>query len=263
MKKILFKLGDEFMSFFFYIGGMTILFGNTLVAVITPPLNRKRIMQQMIRIGINSLPLVFLTSIFTGMVLAFQSAYQMQKISGEIYVASLVALSLVRELGPVLTALVVAGRIGASITAELGSMRVTEQIDALESLATSPIRYLVVPRFYGLVFMLPILTIYADIVGMLGGFIVGVLKLDLGSTFYMNMTFDTLTIKDVSTGLIKSFAFAVIICIVSCYEGLSAKEGMKMSAQGVGKATTLSIVTSFILIISVDCLFTMMFYYAF
>lgn len=258
-KKFLAKLGKDFVSFFFYLGDITVLFSKTVFASITPPWNKKKISQQMGKIGVNSLPLIFLTSIFTGMVLAFQGAYQMEKISAKIYVASLVSLSLTRELAPVLTALVVAGRVGASITAELGTMKVTEQIDALESLATNPIRYLVVPRYYALLFMLPLLTIYADVIGMVGGFIVGVFKLNLGSTFYTTMTIETLRIKDVVTGLIKAFAFGLIICIVSCYEGLSAKGG----AEGVGKVTTLSVVTSFILIIAVDCFFTILFYYIF
>jgi len=259
MKKLLAKLGEDFIYFFHYLGEVVILFVNTIIYTTIYPLHRKRVFQQMVKIGIDSLPIVFLTSMFTGIVLAFQSSYQMEKIGAEIYVASLVALSLTRELAPVLTALVVAGRVGASITAELGTMKVTEQVDALESLAMNPIRYLVVPKFVALFVMLPILTIYADIIGMFGGFIVGVFKLKLGATFYTTMTFDSLTMKDVFTGLIKSFAFAMIICIVSCYEGLSARGG----AEGVGKVTTLSVVTSFILIIAVDCLFTMIFYVIF
>jgi len=258
-KRILAKLGEDFVSFFHYIGGVSILFKDTLLACLNFPLEKQRILDQMNKIGVNSFPIVFLTSMFTGMVLAFQSAYQLKMISAQIYVASLVALSLTRELAPVLTALVVAGRVGASIAAELGTMKVTEQIDALESLATSPIRYLVVPKFYALIFMLPILTIYADIVGMLGGFIIGVFKLNLGASFYTTVTFDTLEAKDIFTGLIKSFTFAIIICIISCYEGLSAKGG----AEGVGKVTTLSVVASFMLIIAVDCLFTMLFYFVF
>ncbi|MCM8781799.1 MAG: ABC transporter permease, partial [Candidatus Omnitrophica bacterium] len=171
------------------------------------------------KIGVNSLPIVILTSLFTGMVLALQSAYQMQRISAEMYIASLVSLSMCRELGPVLTALVVAGRVGAAITAELGTMRVTEQIDALETLATNPIKYLVAPRFLGLFFMLPLLTIYADFIGIIGGYLVGVGKLGISSSLYIRMTFDPLVLKDFFTGLIKSFAFAVIICMVACYQG--------------------------------------------
>ena len=216
-------------------------------------------MDQMNKIGVNSVPIVFLTSLFTGMVLALQSAYQMQKISATMYIASLVSLSMCRELGPVLTALVVAGRVGASITAELGTMKVTEQVDALETLATNPVKYLAVPRFVALFFMLPLLTIYADFIGILGGYLVGVGKLGITSSLYWRMTYDPLVLKDFFTGLIKSFAFAIIICIVACYQGLNSEGG----AEGVGRATTLSVVSSFILIISADCFFTALFYFAF
>ncbi|MBN1527060.1 MAG: ABC transporter permease, partial [Candidatus Omnitrophica bacterium] len=181
----------------------------------------------------------------------------MQRISAEMYIASLVALSLTRELGPVLTALIVAGRVGASITAELGTMKVTEQIDALESLATNPIRYLVVPRLVALIIMLPLLTIYSDIIGIFGGYIVGVFKLGILHSMYMKMTWEPLKYKDVFTGLIKSFFFAVIICIIACYEGMKAEGG----AEGVGRATTSSVVMSFILIIASDCFFTALFYF--
>lgn len=216
-------------------------------------------MDQMDKIGVSSLPIVFLTSLFTGMVLALQSAYQMQKLSAEMYIASLVSLSMCRELGPVLTALVVAGRVGAAITAELGTMKVTEQVDALETLAVNPIKYLVAPRFLALFFMLPLLTIYADFIGICGGYAVGVGKLGIGSTLYIRMTFDPLVLKDFFTGLIKSFVFAVIICIVACFQGLNTEGG----AEGVGRSTTLSVVASFILIIAADCLFTALFYFAF
>jgi len=224
-----------------------------------PPFKQKHMFAQMRRIGIASFPIVFLTSMFTGVVLALQSAYQMQKISAQMYIASLVALSMCRELGPVLTALVVAGRVGASITAELGTMKVTEQIDALETLATNPIKYLVVPRFLAIVIVLPILTIYADFIGMMGGYIVGVFKLGIGSSMYINMTFDPLVMKDFVTGILKSVCFAMIICTVACYQGFITKGG----AEGVGKSTTLAVVISFIMIIAADCLFTALFYFAF
>jgi len=242
-----------------YIGGLWTLFVETLLWTFIPPFKRKQILDQMNKIGVNSIPIVFLTSLFTGMVLALQSAYQMQKISATMYVASLVSLSMCRELGPVLTALVVAGRVGASITAELGTMKVTEQVDALETLATNPVKYLAVPRFIALFFMLPLLTIYADFIGILGGYLVGVGKLGVTSSLYMRMTFDPLILKDFFTGLIKSFAFAIIICIVACYQGLNSEGG----AEGVGRATTQSVVSSFILIISADCFFTALFYFAF
>jgi len=259
MKKQIEDIGRKLISLGNYMGGASILLGRTLFWLPVPPLKRKSIISQMYKIGVQSLPIVSLISLFTGIVLALQSAYQMQRISAEMYIASLVALSITRELGPVLTALIVAGRVGASITAELGTMKVTEQIDALETLATNPVRYLVVPRFIALVIMLPILTIYADIIGIMGGYIVGIYKLHITHNMYMRMTYDPLAFKDVFTGLLKSLSFAVIICIISCFEGMRTEGG----AEGVGRATTLSVVVSFILVIAADCLFTALFYFGF
>ena len=250
-------LGRRFMDFVRYTGGVSVLMGETLFWVPMPPLRRRQVFEQMSRIGVDSLPIVSLISLFTGMVLALQSAYQMQKISAEMYIASLVALSMTRELGPVLTALIVAGRVGASITAELGTMKVTEQIDALETLATNPVKYLVVPRFLALLVMMPLLTLYSDMIGGFGGYIIGVYKLNISHAMYMRMTWDALKYKDVFTGLIKSLFFAVIICIIACYEGMKTEGG----AEGVGRATTASVVTSFILIIASDCFFTALFYF--
>ncbi|MDD5449460.1 MAG: ABC transporter permease [Candidatus Omnitrophica bacterium] len=253
------EIGQKILVFLRYAGGIWALFIETLLWTFRPPLKRKHILEQMHKVGVQSLPIVFLTSLFTGMVLALQSAYQMQRISATMYIASLVSLSMCRELGPVLTALVVAGRVGASITAELGAMKVTEQVDALETLATNPVKYLVVPKFVALFFMLPILTVYADFIGIVGGYMVGVGKLGISSSLYLRMTFDPLVLKDVFTGLIKSFAFAVIICVVACFQGLNTEGG----AEGVGKSTTLSVVMSFIMIIAADCFFTALFYFAF
>ena len=252
-------LGERFLDFLHYAGGITVLTARTVFWTFMPPFKRRPILEQMVKVGIDSLPIVFLTCLFTGMVLALQSAYQMQKMEAKLYIASLVALSLTRELGPVLTALVVAGRVGASIAAELGTMKVTEQIDALETLATNPIKYLVVPRFIALFFMLPLLTIYGDIVGILGGYMIGVWRLNILSNLYWDMTWNPLKVKDIATGLIKSFAFAVVICIVACYEGMRVEGG----AEGVGAATTRAVVVSFILIIAADCLFTALFYFGF
>jgi phospholipid/cholesterol/gamma-HCH transport system permease protein len=251
------KTSGKFKKLLYYMGGVIILFIETVFWCFVPPLRRRQIMEQLYKIGVSSLPIVFLTAMFTGMVLALQSAYQMQRISAQMYIASLVALSMTRELGPVLTALVVAGRVGAAITAELGTMKVTEQIDALETLATNPVKYLVVPRFIAMLLMLPLLTVYADFIGMLGGYLVGVFKLHISSNMYLNMTTNPLGVKDIYTGLFKSAIFAIIICIVSCYEGFRAEGG----AEGVGRSTTLSVVTSFILIIAADCLFTALFYF--
>ena len=252
-------IGVKFLVFLKYVGGIWTLFIEILFWIFVPPLKRRQILEQMNKVGVSSLPIVILTSLFTGMVLSLQSAYQMQKLSAEMYIASLVSLSMCRELGPVLTALVVAGRVGASITAELGTMKVTEQVDALETLATNPIKYLAVPRFIALIFMLPLLTIYADFIGIVGGYMIGVGKLGISSSLYLRMTFDPLVLKDFFTGLIKSVAFAIIICIVACFQGLNTEEG----AEGVGRSTTISVVTSFIMLIAADCFFTALFYFAF
>ncbi|MFH1837795.1 MAG: ABC transporter permease [Candidatus Omnitrophota bacterium] len=246
-------------EFFTYIGGLVVLFAQTIFWIFAPRLRKEQILDQMNKIGVASFPIVFLISIFTGMVLALQSAYQMQKVSAEMYIASLVSLSITRELGPVLTALIVAGRCGAAITAELGTMKVTEQVEALETLSANPVQYLVVPRFIALLLMVPLLTICSDFFGIVGGYIVGVSKLNIAHGMYVKMTFDPLAIKDVLTGLVKSVSFAVIICIISCFEGLNSAGG----AEGVGKATTASVVRSFILVIIADCFFTALFYFIF
>lgn len=247
----------RFVSYFTYVGGITVLFVKTVFLSVMPPTRKTQILDQMNKIGVSSFSIVFLISLFTGMVLALQSAYQMQKMSAEMYIASLVSLSLTRELGPVLTALIVAGRCGAAMTAELGTMKVTEQVEALETLSANPIQYLVVPRFVAMVVMLPLLTIYADFFGIVGGYLIGVGKLNISHSMYVKMTFDPLAVKDVVTGLIKSVSFATIICLISCFEGLETEGG----AEGVGKATTASVVRSFILIIIADCFFTALFYF--
>jgi phospholipid/cholesterol/gamma-HCH transport system permease protein len=224
-----------------------------------PPFKNERTFEQSKRVGIDSFLIVSLVALFTGMILALQTAYQMQKLSSEIYIANLVAVSIVRELGPVLTALIVAGRVGAAITAEIGTMNVTEQVDALKTLASNPIKYLVVPRFLALALMLPVLTVYADLIGVIGGYLICVFKLHIGAAMYIRMSIDALAVKDVVTGLIKTVFFGIIIALVACREGLNVEGG----AEGVGKATTVSVVTSFILIIVSDCFFTALFYFIF
>ncbi|MBN1912861.1 MAG: ABC transporter permease [Candidatus Omnitrophica bacterium] len=224
-----------------------------------PPFRKDRILRQAKKAGVESLPIVSLIAFFIGVIMALQTAYQMQRLGSEMYIASILSLSLVRELGPVITALVVAGRVGASITAEVGSMQVTEQIDALETLATNPINYLVVPRLIALSLMLPILTLYADIVGIFGGHLICVYKLGIASSMYWNIAFDALLFKDLFSGLLKSVFFGMIIAFVSCYEGFNVEGG----AEGVGKATTRAVVTTFILIITADCFFTALFYFIF
>lgn len=249
----------EFLSFVSSAGAIFVMFWQAIRWTSITPLRKKEIIDQMNKIGVMSCPIVSLTAIFTGMVLALQSAYSLRSFQAEMYVSGLVAVAMARELGPVLTALAVAGRVGASITAELGTMKVTEQIDALETLATNPVSYLVTPRLLAGIIMLPVLTMYSNILGIIGGYLVGVFKLGISSDMYLRMTWNTLLFKDVYTGLIKSLFFGIIIIVVGCYQGFRAKGG----AEGVGEATTVSVVTSFVLIIATDCLFTALFYFVF
>ncbi|NQT95607.1 MAG: ABC transporter permease [Candidatus Omnitrophica bacterium] len=256
-------IGSIVLSTLSQVGGIFILFGQTLYWMFIGPFigkaaSRKNIFAQMVFTGANSLLIVFFVSFFTGIVLAMQSAYQLAQLGAEMYVASLVAVSMARELGPVLTALVVAGRVGAAITAELGSMKVTEQIEALQTQALNPVRYLVVPRFLALLVMLPCLTIFSDLMGMLGGYVMGVFNIGINSGMYIDITIDFLTLKDIYTGLIKSVFFGMIIALIGCYMGLNTSGG----AEGVGRATTVSVVTSFIMVILADCILTGIFFFS-
>lgn len=251
------KFGNLCVLFFINAGGIAILFCDTCTLLFQKGFRTKTTLEQMKKIGVMSLPLVFLTSLFTGMVLALQGAYQLRLFAAQQFTADLVALSTVRELGPVLTAMVVAGRVGASVAAELGTMKVTEQIDALKALATNPIQYLVIPRFVAGVTMLFVLTIYADCIGMLGGYLISVFKLGMSSHQYIKRSFQAMLVKDVLTGLIKAFFFGGIISIVGCYFGFKAHGG----AEGVGRATTLAVVVSLILVIASDAFFTALFYF--
>jgi len=238
------------------------LFFETVYWVIVGPFVKKfpkseGIFSQMVFAGVGSFIIAFFVAFFTGIVIAMQSAYQLSRFGANIYVAPMVAVGIARELGPVLTALVVAGRVGAAIAAEIGTMKVTEQIEALETMALNPIRFLVVPRFLALLVMLPCLTICSDLIGIFGGFLVGVFNLRLDPYRYITFSFKFMLWKDVWTGLVKSVVFGIIISMIGCYTGLKTKGG----AEGVGKATTLSVVTSFILIILFDCILTGLFYF--
>ncbi len=220
--------------------------------------SRQSVVHQMIFAGLRSAVIVFFVTIFTGIVLAMQSAYQLERMGATLYVASLVSVSLCRELGPVLTALVIAGRVGSAIAAELGTMKVSEQIEALEIMAINPVRFLAVPRFLALLIMQPCLTVLGNLSGILGGLLVGVGSLHINADLYMQTSFKYLELKDIYTGLIKSLVFGMIIALIGCFEGLNTKGG----AEGVGKATTRSVVVSFILIILADCVLTSLFYFS-
>lgn len=259
MKNIFIGTGKRAMAFLSFLGGFTNLSRQAFYWAVLPPLSRGRIFEQAKKAGYDSLPIVTLISLFIGVIMALQTAVMMQRLGSEMYIASIVAVSLVRELGPVITALIVAGRVGASITAELGSMQVTEQIDALETMASHPIKYLVVPRLLALCLMLPVLTLYANIVGIFGGWLICVYKLGITSGMYLQITYDSLLYKDLFTGLLKTVFFGMIIALVSCYEGFNVEGG----AEGVGKATRNAVVITFIMIIATDCFFTALFYFIF
>ena len=233
-------------------GRITIFAYDVFRWLLKPPLRIRAIFEQMQTIGFDSIPVVALTALSTGGVLALQSYIGFKRFGAESMVGTVVALSMTRELGPVLTGIMVAGRAGSSMAAELGTMKVTEQIDALYSLSANPVKYLIVPRFVASVCMLPLLVVVADCVGILGGAIVSVGVLDANQYVYFDKTFDFLEQKDIFSGLGKSLIFGGIIAIISCYQGFNTAGG----AEGVGKATTRAVVISSILILISDYIMT-------
>ncbi|OPX28346.1 MAG: hypothetical protein B1H08_06070 [Candidatus Omnitrophica bacterium 4484_171] len=245
-------------SFFNYVGNLNIFVKDIFFWLFSGKRNIKNLVREIAFIGIDSFGLVSLISFFVGIIIAFQTAYQLRIFSSEIYIASLVALSLTRELGPVLGALIVAARSGASITAQLGAMKISEQVDALDIMGVEPINYLVVPKFISLVVSMPILVIYADFLGIIGGYIVGATKFAIPFHFYFKMTFDALVYKDIVSGMLKSVCFGAIIAFISCFEGFRP-----FSSSDVAKVVTNSVVRSFILIIIFDSIMTAFFYFIF
>ena len=220
------------------------------------PFYFRLILKQMIDIGYYSLPVVGLTTLFAGMVLALQSYTGFARFSAESVIPNVVVLSITRELGPVLAGLMIAGRVGAAIAAELGTMRVTEQIDALQTLSTNPYKYLIAPRLIAGITMMPLLVLVGDIIGVFGGYIVGVYKLGFNHATYLQNTIDYLEVMDVVSGLTKAAAFGFIVTLMGCYHGYHSKGG----AQGVGSATTNAVVSSSILILISNYLITEMFF---
>ncbi|HKQ59913.1 MAG TPA: ABC transporter permease [Candidatus Polarisedimenticolaceae bacterium] len=237
------------------LGGMVGLGWSAVRQSVRPPLEARLWIEQAYQLGVRSLTITNLTLLFTGMVLALQTAYSLAAYGGNAFIGDIVALSVVRELGPVLTALMVAGRVGAGITAELGSMAVTEQIDAMRALAASPVRKLVVPRVGALVLMLPVLTVLADTVALFGGLLMATLDRGQPRAYYMNHVITALSVRDLGAGLGKTFFFAFFIGTISCYNGVHATGG----ADGVGKATTNTVVVSSIAVIVSDFFLTKLF----
>lgn len=249
-------IGRPVLDFFAVVGRFVIFFGDAVASCIRPPIYLPQVARQLTFIGYNSLPVVGLTALFTGMVLALQSYTGFARFNAESTIATVVVLSITRELGPVLAGLMVSGRVGAAIAAELGTMRVTEQIDAMKTLSVSPMQYLVAPRILAGIIAMPILVLIADIIGVFGGFVIGVYTLDFNAGSYIKRTWQFLELSDVLSGLAKAAVFGLIITLTGCYQGYMADRG----AQGVGRATTNAVVASAVLIFVANYFLTQIFF---
>jgi phospholipid/cholesterol/gamma-HCH transport system permease protein len=237
---ILQPIGRTMLAFMTATGRLSMFTAISLSHCFRPPLYPRLILRQMVEIGFYSLPVVGLTAIFTGMVLALQSYTGFARFSAESAIPNVVIVSITRELGPVLAGLMVAGRVGAAMAAEIGTMRVTEQIDALDTLATNPFKYLVAPRLIAGVTMLPLLVLVADTIGVFGGYLVSTAKLGFNPSTYIQNTIDFMEFQDVFSGVVKAAVFGFLITLMGCYNGYTSKGG----AQGVGMATTNAVVSA-------------------
>lgn len=245
-------LGRKTLGLLTEMGQIVLLFASACYWLFRPPFRWRLFFKQMEFIGFHSIFVVGLTGLFTGMVLALQTYYAFSMFSAESLVGATVALSMTRELGPVITALMVTGRAGSSIAAELGTMRVTEQVDALTVMAISPVQYLVVPRILAAVVVLPLLTVISDFIGIFGGYLVGVKLLGINGGLFMNKIYEFLEVEDIYNGLIKAAFFGLLLALIGCYKGFYTSGG----AEGVGKATTQAVVMASVLILMSDYVMT-------
>ena len=252
MLDFLARVGRVFLAFLGAAGRLALFALRAMSHCLRPPFYPRLVIRQLVDIGYYSLPVVGLTALFTGVVLALQTHTGFSRINAEGAVALVVVLSVTRELGPVIASLMVAGRIGAAMAAEIGTMRVTDQIDALSTLSTNPYKYLVVPRLIAGTIAMPLLVVIADIIGVFGGFLVGVYKLDFNPGSYIGQTADYLHSDDVVSGLIKAAVFGFTIALMGCYHGYHSRGG----AEGVGTATTYSVVSASIMILLLDSALT-------
>jgi phospholipid/cholesterol/gamma-HCH transport system permease protein len=243
------------LAFVDALGEMALLSRDAVRSVLSRPPEWRVVVQQLEQIGWRSLSIVNLTALSTGMVLALQLGHSLERFGAKMFVSRLVGVSLVREMGPILTALMIGGRVGAGIAAELGTMAVTEQVDALRALGASPVRALVVPRLIALIVMLPALTVIADMVGILGGLVIGATELRVSPEFYVNSLFQVMVVQDVLSGIGKSVFFAYFIGIIACRNGLRVTGG----ADGVGRATTRTVVEASIAVLVSDFFLTKLF----
>jgi phospholipid/cholesterol/gamma-HCH transport system permease protein len=249
-------IGGKLKQWVFEVQEFTNLSARALVAIFTRPRFINEIFLQMDSMGVGSLNIVVLTGLFTGMVLALQTALSLETFGAKNYVGRVVSLSMVRELGPVLTALMVAGRVGSGIAAELGSMIVTDQINAMRAMGSDPLRKLVVPRLIAGIVMVPMLTVVSDTLGLIGGWLISLILLKIPGGLYFTSAIDALAVADIIGGLIKPIAFGFIIAMVGCYLGLTTTGG----TQGVGRATTQSVVVCSVMILASDFLLTRVFF---
>ena len=249
-------IGSTFLSFLTALGRLALFAGSAVGHCVRPPIYPRLIGRQFLEIGYYSLPVVGLTTLFSGMVLALQSYSGFARFSAESAVATVVVLSITRELAPVLGGLMVAGRVGAAMAAEIGTMRVTEQIDALTTLSTNPFKYLIAPRLIAATLSLPILVLIGDVIGVFGGYVVGVYKLGFNAGNYIQSTVQFLEQIDVISGLVKAGVFGFIVALMGCYHGYHSRGG----AQGVGAATTNAVVTASIMILIANYAITELFF---
>jgi phospholipid/cholesterol/gamma-HCH transport system permease protein len=248
------RIGRVFIRLFEETGLWFRMLLRTIVWTFRPPFEGREWLRQMVRVGVDSIPVVFLTTMFTGMVMALQTYNGFHRVHAENFVGSVVALAMLRELSPVLVALMVTGRVGSSMAAEIGTMRVTEQLDALQSLATDPVQYLFVPRVIAGIVMLPLLTILGDALGVGGGYLVGVKLMGANPVVYQQNTYQFLHMNDVWSGLIKSAFFGLILTLTGCVRGYYTSGG----AEGVGRATTAAVVSASLIVLLTDFFLTKM-----
>ena len=254
-------LGDKALNWLSGLGSATLLVWETWALAFRRPFQLRLLVHQLFLIGVNSISVVLISGLFTGMVLATQGYHQLIQLSAEGTLGKFVTVSVVKELGPMVTAFVLAGRIGASITAELGTMKVTEQIDALEVMATNPVKYLVVPRFLACAIMLPILTLFAIVFGIAGGYLAAIILFDMNGFFFLKLAQANLFINSIVISLVKASSFGMAIASIGCYKGFTISSAG--GAEGVGKSTTGSAVTSLVTILALDAFLNQMLHVVF
>ena len=262
MKQLFGAIGRRTLLFFGRVYDATQLSVDSMYWLLIAPVRGKGLrwkssIEQMVLVGVNSIPIISILSLFVGMILALQGAYVLRPFGATLYVADLVGVTMTRELAPLVTAIILAGRSGSAFAAEIGTMKVSEEVDALVTIGLNPTKFLVIPKLLAIIIMQPCLTLISDVISMMGGMVVGLGLLKIDWLRYIRQTRDALILQDILTGLIKSVVFAMIIALVGCYEGFQVEGG----AEGVGLHTTSSVVKSIFLIIVADLIVTTFFFY--